>query len=324
MKRVERCYRSLIRLLPAQERAGRGAELLGLLLDLEEDREWPSVQETGRLLGLAARLHLRRLALLPWGMALLGAYFMAVGCATTSQVLGYALDPGAGAAFASVDAWLVLFCLLQLAVAVSWLRGAYRVTLILVGVLVICQIDELRTVYIPGAGFQFFLFQLGGIGGLIWTAATCLLVPALLIAAIRRAPARASRPVGLAGFATALAVQTVLHIGAGASGLPLFGALFRHLAGYLLIAACAATAGLCSRRRRSGSDSGSGSGSGSGAVVRGSVLAGLVGGWALSLVVPSYFAVILALVLCAGEAGHLVAARRARRARPDGIAVGTA
>lgn len=59
MSYVERCYRRLIRLLPAEERAARGDELLGLLLDLESDRRLPSVREVAGLLALTVRLHAR-------------------------------------------------------------------------------------------------------------------------------------------------------------------------------------------------------------------------------------------------------------------------
>lgn len=59
MSYVERCYRRLIRLLPAEERAARGDELFGLLLDLESDRRLPSVREVAGLLALTVRLHAR-------------------------------------------------------------------------------------------------------------------------------------------------------------------------------------------------------------------------------------------------------------------------
>jgi hypothetical protein len=67
MDALERRYRTLVRLLPADHRAARGEELLGLLLDLDDGRAWPSPRQAAGVVALAARLRLGQ------GAALLAA-----------------------------------------------------------------------------------------------------------------------------------------------------------------------------------------------------------------------------------------------------------
>ncbi|HYU86119.1 MAG TPA: hypothetical protein VEK80_15070 [Kribbellaceae bacterium] len=58
MTPLERRYRRLMRLLPAQYRAARGEELVSLLLDLDSDRTRPRPAEVLSLVAFALRLRL--------------------------------------------------------------------------------------------------------------------------------------------------------------------------------------------------------------------------------------------------------------------------
>ncbi|GAA2603120.1 hypothetical protein GCM10010399_37470 [Dactylosporangium fulvum] len=85
---LERRYRRLLRLLPADHRAARGEELLGLLIDLDEGRTRPSLRQAVGVFGLALRLRLPRAASL-----LLAAFLVAYSTAVLETV--YRINTGA-------------------------------------------------------------------------------------------------------------------------------------------------------------------------------------------------------------------------------------
>ena len=127
---LERRYRRLLRLLPADHRATRGEELLGLLLDLDEGRTRPSPRQAVGVVGLALRLRLPDAATLLL-TALLVAFSTEIadtayriGTGTMTVVLGsrYPIQ--------DVTLALLVPALLRLAVAVAWILGARRTTLL--------------------------------------------------------------------------------------------------------------------------------------------------------------------------------------------------
>lgn len=301
-RRVERCYRLLIRLLPAEERAARGEEFLGLLLELEEDRAWPSPQETAALLALAARLHLRRLAVARLAVALLGAYLIVVGTSTASEMLGAAARPTPGNAFDYADAPIVIFVLTRLSVAVAWICGAYRSALLLVSAMVTLQIYSLCTTYASGFGFSFWLFSIGGYAGLVWLAVICIGVPAALLVAVERRPARPPRWVGLTAIAAAFIAQFVVYTSAGAYVSSRVAGFWHGSATWPLSVVCAATIALHVHRR-------------SRRLLATGIIAGFAGGWLLSLIMPGIYSVTIAVTLCVGEAAGIAAASRGTRAQ---------
>lgn len=299
MNRVERSYRRLIRLLPAEEREARGEEFLGLLLDLEGDRERPSAREVATLLALAARLHARQLGLGRIAAGLFAVYLLVFATTTPAQMLANAVVPGAGSPFVGYDLALLLFGLARLGVALAWIFRCYRTALILFGLLAVESVRDLASSYVPGTGFGFFVFMLGGYPGLIWEAACCLGVPVLLGLAIRREPRRVAPRFGLAGLAIAFAVQGALFLGTGPV-LDSEPADFtqRH-AVWLLVAACAALAAGHARHRAPH--------------VRWAAIAtACAGGWLLSLAMPGLDAATVAVTACALEGARAIVGRRAR------------
>ncbi|WP_433618632.1 hypothetical protein ACQP2P_21745 [Dactylosporangium sp. CA-139114] len=140
MSPLERRYRRLLRLLPADHRAARGEELLGLLLDLDEGRTRPSLRQSAGVLGLALRLRLGGPASL-----LLAAYLVAV----STWIATTAYDIGTGRAFVSVDRALPIHsvalvllipAVLRLAIAVAWILSARRTMLGVVAALLLYQV----------------------------------------------------------------------------------------------------------------------------------------------------------------------------------------
>jgi hypothetical protein len=129
MQPLERRYRRLLRLLPADHRAARGEELLGLLLDLDSGRARPSFREAVGVFGLALRLRL------PGGASLLLTVVL-VGYSTEIVATAYRIS--VGAATVSVDSRfpiqnvtlaLLIPGLLRLAIPVAWILGARRAAL---------------------------------------------------------------------------------------------------------------------------------------------------------------------------------------------------
>ncbi|WP_410677279.1 hypothetical protein [Amycolatopsis sp. cmx-4-68] len=128
---LERRYRRLLRLLPADHRTARGEELLGLLLDLDSGRTRPSLRQAVGVFGLALRLRL------PGAASLLLTAFLV---ASSTEIVATAYQVSAGAITVSADSGfpirnvtlaLLMPALLRLAIAVAWILGARRTTLIL-------------------------------------------------------------------------------------------------------------------------------------------------------------------------------------------------
>jgi hypothetical protein len=128
---LERRYRRLLRLLPADHRAARGEELLGLLLDLDSGRTRPSLRQAVGVFGLALRLRL------PGAASLLLTAFLV---AFSTEIVATAYRISTGAITVSVDSRfpirnvalaLLIPALLRLAIAVAWILGARRMTLVL-------------------------------------------------------------------------------------------------------------------------------------------------------------------------------------------------
>ncbi|MGI5238338.1 hypothetical protein [Dactylosporangium sp. CA-139066] len=125
MDALERRYRALIRLLPADHREARGEELLGLLLDLDDGREWPSLRQGAGVAGLAVRLRLGQgAALLASGLLVAASTGIAVtwagGARRWVTMEPPPIWPALLFAFAPVA--------LALAAAVTWRRGSGRLT----------------------------------------------------------------------------------------------------------------------------------------------------------------------------------------------------
>ena len=124
MGTLERRYRRLLPLLPADHRAARGEELLGLLLDLDSGRTRPSLRQALGVFGLALRLRL------PDAASLL---LSAVLVAYSTEIAAAACQLSVGAATVSVDSRFplhnVTLALLRLAIPVAWILGARRLTL---------------------------------------------------------------------------------------------------------------------------------------------------------------------------------------------------
>lgn len=125
---LERRYRRLLRLLPADHRAARGEELLGLLLDLDSGRTRPSSRQAAGVVGLALRLRLPRAASL---------LFTAFLVAFSTEIAAIAYQVGTSAVTIGVDSrplvqhatlTLLIPALLRLAIAVAWVLGAPRTT----------------------------------------------------------------------------------------------------------------------------------------------------------------------------------------------------
>ena len=127
---LERRYRRLLRLLPADHRAARDEELLGLLLDLDSGRTRPSLRQAVGVFGLALRLRLPGAA-----SRLLTAFLVAF----STEIVGTGYRISTGAITVSLDSRLpiqnvalalLIPALLRLAIAVAWILGARRMTLV--------------------------------------------------------------------------------------------------------------------------------------------------------------------------------------------------
>jgi hypothetical protein len=187
---LERRYRVLVRLLPAEHRAARGEELIGLLLDLDEGRTRPSLRQAVGVFGLALRLRLAGPASL-----LLAAFLVAY----STSILATVYDMGAGALTVSVDSGypiqnvtvaLLIPNLLRLAIAVAWILGTRRAALAVFATLL-----------------AYSLFT-GGLGGLIRLD---LVVLVALVAAVRWGwPTPHPRVVLLATIPLAMLLWTLI------------------------------------------------------------------------------------------------------------------
>ena len=126
---LERRYRRLLRLLPADHRAARGEEFLGLLLDLDAGRTRPSLRQAVGVFGLALRLRLASAAslllaacLVTYGTAILApVYYLSTGAETVSVDSRFPVH--------NVTLALLIPNLLRLAIAVAWILGTRRTTL---------------------------------------------------------------------------------------------------------------------------------------------------------------------------------------------------
>lgn len=133
MSPLERRYRWLLRMLPADDRAARGEELLGLLLDLDNGRTRPSTRQSIGVLGLALRLRLAGAVTL-----LVAAYLVAAGSVGVVTVVtamvqlhtgAVQLTPGLRYSRPLVEALITVASVGWLAVAVAWILGVRRVAL---------------------------------------------------------------------------------------------------------------------------------------------------------------------------------------------------
>jgi hypothetical protein len=132
MSPLERRYRWLLRLLPVDHRAARGEELLGLLLDLDGRRRWPSLRQAAGVLALATRLRLAGAAAM-----LLTAFVIAVGTSMTAIVYDVLIGGATIAAgWPVLVAGLFLPMMVRLGAAVAWILGARRTALALVVALI--------------------------------------------------------------------------------------------------------------------------------------------------------------------------------------------
>jgi len=132
---LERRYRGLLRLLPADHRAARGEELLGLLLDLDAGRTRPSLRQGIGVFGLALRLRLGAAA-----SVLLAAFLVAYSTEplqTVYQISTGAISVGVDSRFPiqNVTVALLIPALLRLAVAVAWVLGTRRLALAILATL---------------------------------------------------------------------------------------------------------------------------------------------------------------------------------------------
>jgi hypothetical protein len=144
MTPLERRYRYLLRLLPADHRDARGAELLGLLLDLDEGRAAPSLRQASGVLLLATRLRLRDAASLVLTAFLITAAGTVVGNALMAGIGSLDLVPDPGTSTRQVVAMVAGPWALRLCVVVPWLMGYRRVALAAQAALTLC------TVLLPG------------------------------------------------------------------------------------------------------------------------------------------------------------------------------
>jgi hypothetical protein len=128
MDPLERRYRTLLRLLPADHRAARGEELLGLLLDLDAGRDRPSVRQASGVVGLAVRLRLAEPASL-----LLAAFLVASSTAISALFCQIVTgDVTVTVADGSpIRNLLMIPTVLRLAVVVAWVLGRRRTALVI-------------------------------------------------------------------------------------------------------------------------------------------------------------------------------------------------
>jgi hypothetical protein len=121
MDSLERRYRRLLLALPADHRAARGEELLGLLLDLDEGRTRPSPRQSLGVLGLALRLRVGRA-----GSLLVAAIFIAVPTELAREAWSVAVGGAtirSSIPHVSVYAVLLVPAVMWLGIAVLWLYG---------------------------------------------------------------------------------------------------------------------------------------------------------------------------------------------------------
>lgn len=308
MNRVERHYRRLVRLLPAEERAARGEEFLGLLLDMEGERSWPSVQETAALLWLAARRHLRSPATMGRSVGLVSVLLVVAATQPVVLVIPALLFRDAGPYFiASGNLPQSAYEAVSLSAAIAWAFGAYRTTLVLFTAAAADSLWTAYTTYVPSTGTWLYRFTLGNPGELVWYAASCVIVPVALAVVAWRKPARRPVPVGLACIAIAIVVQEL--------GDPFWSPDIRFFifnATWILGAACAATIALYARRSRW-------------FVLIALVTAGFFAGMALYTLMPTELWLDLVVTLFAGKAMLLLVTQLANaRRRTPAVADGTA
>lgn len=200
MSSLERRYRRLIRLLPRQHRAARGEELLGLLLDLDDDRTRPSARQTLGLIGLAIRLRLGQLPAA--GTVLFSAFLIAIGTASIGSLIdGYTgasatavmSGPTGSAVFAAV---LLPPALARLGATVAWVLGARRTAAAFeAAAVVVIWLAPTLLIDRP-----FSIANLGRVIPLLDLALLCV----LSVAARRRWTTPRPRPLWLAAVALAL------------------------------------------------------------------------------------------------------------------------
>jgi hypothetical protein len=133
MSPLERRYRWLLRMLPADHRAARGEELLGLLLDLDNGRTRPSIRQWLGVLALALRLRLANAVILLVTAYLVAAAAVDVVTVVTAMIQLHTgaiqITPGRGHSLPFVEAVTIVASVGWLAVAVAWILGARRVAL---------------------------------------------------------------------------------------------------------------------------------------------------------------------------------------------------
>lgn len=126
MSPLERHYRRLMRLLPADDRDARGEELLGMLLDLDDGRSRPSVRQGGGVVALALRLRFVHI-----GSLLLAAVLIAFS--TGFAVTTIDLYTGSTTLISTNPelVWITfgITSLIRLAAAIAWVLGARAVSL---------------------------------------------------------------------------------------------------------------------------------------------------------------------------------------------------
>jgi hypothetical protein len=144
MTPLERRYRRLLRLLPADHRDARGAELLGLLLDLDEGRVAPSLRQASGVVLLAMRLRLRDAASLVLAALLITVAGTVVGDALMVGTGSLVFVPDAGTSTLQAVVMVAGPWALRLCVVVPWLMGYRRVALAAQAAL------TLYTVLLPG------------------------------------------------------------------------------------------------------------------------------------------------------------------------------
>ncbi|HEY3869224.1 MAG TPA: hypothetical protein VGM10_12770 [Actinocrinis sp.] len=307
MNPVERYYRRLVRLLPPEERAARGEELLGLLLDMEEGRARPSPQETAALLWLVARRNLRSARAARLGVSLLGVFLIVLATEPVATVIPTVLFRGAGPHFYSGSVPPALFELVSLSAAIAWALGAYRTTLTLYTATAASSIWTAYTIHAPSNGTWIHRYTFGNPGEFVSYILSCIVVPVALAVVARRKPARGPVAVGLTCIAIAIAVQDFTE--------PFWSPDIRFLifnATWILGAACAATIALYARRS-------------AWFVLIALVAAGFVAGTELYTLMPTQFWLDFVVTALAGKAAVLLVARLARaRRRTPAVADGPA
>jgi hypothetical protein len=202
---LERRYRSLLRMLPADHRAARGEELLGLLLDLDEGRTRPSLREAVGVFGLALRLRLAGTASL-----LLAAFLVAYSTSilallydvSTGELVWLGVDGRSPSRFPIQDVTLAVLIpnALRLTMVVAWIFGTRRTALAVLATL------------------MAYMLSTGGLGGPTWLDLVVLV--ALGVAVLCRWPAPRPRVVLLATIPLAMLLWILyaawnIHFGSG-------------------------------------------------------------------------------------------------------------